>query len=43
MTDDSFKNRENIAPGYIEGIMVLAYDLKPDIKGTNPKTTAKNT
>ena len=43
MTDDIFKNREKIAAGYLEGIMILSYDLKPDTPGADPKTTPKKT
>ena len=41
MTDTSFKNREQVAHGYLDAIMVLSYDKKPEIAGVAPLTTRK--
>jgi len=41
LTDPHFKNREQVARGYLEAIMVLSYDKKPEIAGTAPLTTRK--
>ena len=40
-TDANFHNRERNAPGYLEGIMVLSFDLKPAEGGVDPVTTRK--
>ena len=31
-----FKNREQVAHGYLDAIMVLSYDKKPEIAGVPP-------
>ena len=31
MTDDLYKKREEMAAGYLDGVMVLSYDKKPEI------------
>ena len=43
MTDTTFKNREQIAHGYLDAIMVLSYDKKPEVAGAAPITTWKRT
>ena len=32
-TDENFKNREELAPGYLTAIMVLSYEAKPAVGG----------
>ena len=41
LTDATFKNREQIAKGYLNGIMVLSADKKAEIAGTAPRLTRK--
>ena len=41
MTDTHFKNREQVARGYLDAIMVLSYDKKPEIARAAPLTTRK--
>ena len=41
LTDTIFKNREQVAQGYLDSIMDLAYVKKPEIAGAAPMTTLK--
>ena len=43
MTDTTFKNREQMAHGYLDAIMVLGYDKKPEVAGAAPIATRKRT
>ena len=40
MTDTSFKNREQVAHGDLDAIMVLSYDKKPEIAGSQRTTSS---
>ena len=43
MTDALFKNREAIAPGYLEAVLIIKVEDKTDTEPANPAKIAKKT